>query len=690
LGVPARPPDATRLRVVLFSGGRGSGALTTQLVANPRVELTVAINGYDDGASTGEIRRFLGDALGPSDFRKNASRLARILGTSSDPLLELLDARLPAELVERSSAAALAQTLRHGSAADLRLGLIASLAASAPETSRLLVAARLQRFADEIASSERPFSFADCSVGNLVFAGAFLLAGRQFNAAVDDYCALVGLPRGLIENVTDGTDAFLVALDADDRFLSSEEEIVDAKRRNRIRDIFILSSRPTSSDVEQLAALHPDALAGWLGARTAEVRINPRLAEAVRRADLIIYAPGTQHSSLFPSYLTPGLSDAIAANLTAIKLLVTNIQTDAEITGSSAVDIIERAVYYLKEKGRLAVPTPCLITHYLLNDPRHAESEAPYVPLGRLDSLEDPRLVRVGNYEEGVTGRHDATKILGPFVEAFIARREATQRVAILLHDADNTTKVVQSILEMVRGGIRDLPVELAIFHDAPGALEQAFVSSLGVPVTRLEGDAPQRDRQFRAAVELGRFDYVLMFESSGMYNGEDIANLASHLSLGRLDAVWGSRRLSVNDIQESYRLKYRHRAILGAISYAGSHLLSLSYLALYGRYVSDTLSAARVVRAADVLRLPGLLTDKLVNQHLLSVLLRRKAEMFEVPVQFFSLSPAQVRRTSPLDGVRALAMVLSGRVRRFRPEPGAHEPSTAEMAEPSHQTQGR
>ena len=87
---------------------------------------------------------------------------------------------------------------------------------------------------------------------------------------------------------------------------------------------------------------------------------------------MIIYAPGTQHSSLFPSYLTPGLSDAIAANLTAIKLLVTNIQADAEIAGSSAVDIIDRAVYYLKEKGRLSTPTPCLITHYLLNDPgRH-------------------------------------------------------------------------------------------------------------------------------------------------------------------------------------------------------------------------------------------------------------------------------------------------------------------------------
>ncbi|MGH9311390.1 MAG: 2-phospho-L-lactate transferase CofD family protein, partial [Vicinamibacterales bacterium] len=406
-------------------------------------------------------------------------------------------------------------------------------------------------------------------------------------------------------------------------------------------------------------------------------------AEAVRRADLIIYAPGTQHSSLFPSYLTPGLCDAIASNLTAIKLLVTNIQTDAEITGSSAVDIIERAVYYLKEKGRRAVPTPCLITHYLLNDPRRAESEAPYVPLGRLESLEDPRLVRVANYEEGLTGRHDAAKILGPFVDSFIARWEATERVAVLLHEADSTTKVVQSILEMIRGGIRDLPVDLAVFHDAPGPLEASFVNALGFPVVRLDGTPAERDRQFRGAVERGGFDYVLLFESSGMYNGEDIASLASHLRLGRLDAVWGSRRLSVRDIHESYRLKYRHRTVVGAISYAGSHVLSLAYLALYGRYVSDTLSGARVVRAADVLRLPGLLTDKLANQHLLSVLLRRRAEMFEVPVQFFSLSPAQVKRTSPLDGVRALATVLAGRVRRFR-RPAHDQAAAADLARSS------
>src|SRR5947207_1779398 len=180
------------LRVVLFSGGRGSDALTRQLLTREGVILTVAINGYDDGASTGEVRRFLGDSLGPSDFRKNASRIADELHSCSGALLRLLDARLP--------------------------------------------------------------------------------PGITVAAAIDE--------------------------------------------------------------LQRLTAEGREAAALALEARQPPLALNPRLASAIGAADLIIYAPGTQHSSLFPSYMTPGLADTVAANLKAIKLLVTNIQTDAEITGS--------------------------------------------------------------------------------------------------------------------------------------------------------------------------------------------------------------------------------------------------------------------------------------------------------------------------------------------------------------------
>ena len=87
------------VKVVLFSGGRGSSALAKQLVVQPNVTLSLLINGYDDGMSTGEVRRFLGDSLGPSDFRKNSTRMASILESAPTELVELLDLRLPLEAV---------------------------------------------------------------------------------------------------------------------------------------------------------------------------------------------------------------------------------------------------------------------------------------------------------------------------------------------------------------------------------------------------------------------------------------------------------------------------------------------------------------------------------------------------------------------------------------------------------------
>ena len=128
--------------------------------------------------------------------------------------------------------------------------------------------------------------------------------------------------------------------------------------------------RSTPPPARALAAEGADRAAAALAARSLQPPMNPRLAARLAAADLIVYAPGTQHSSLFPSYLTAGLSDAIAANTRAVKLLITNIQADAEIAGSSAVDIIERAVFYLKDKGRRLTPTPALVTHYLLNAPQ--------------------------------------------------------------------------------------------------------------------------------------------------------------------------------------------------------------------------------------------------------------------------------------------------------------------------------
>ena len=625
------------LSVVVFSGGRGSSVLSTELITHPGIALTLAINGYDDGMSTGEVRRFLGDALGPSDFRKNASHLARTLRSCPEEMIQLLDRRMPSPCSREEALVTLRQV-------------------SGPAESRI------GAFERELAASGRPFEFADCAIGNILFAGSYLAAKRHFNDAVDDYCSLLGLPPGLIENVTDGTNAFLVAIDPDAGLLASEADIVDAKRQNRITDIYLLDRKPTGEEARALATKAPGDVTAWLEQRRTRVPINPDLVGKIARADLIVYSPGTQHSSLFPSYLTEGLSEAIAGNLSALKLLITNIQRDAELTGASAVDIVERAVYYMRGKGRLPISTPFLITHCLFNDPAGGSEAAPYVPLGRLDALEDPRLVRVGNYEDGMTGRHDPAKVLTPFLESYL-REPHRQRVAVWLTDSGSRSKVSQTLLEMVRARVQDLALDVTVLYGGVDQIDAAFISRFPFAVRWLGADAAAAEAALARAIADEGFDYVVIFESSGMYNGEDLVAVAAPLVFGRLDAVWGSRRRSLRDIEASLRLRYRHRAGLRFASTIGSHLLSAAYLVLYGRYVSDTLSGVRAIRTAFVTGAGAPLSDPLLNQRLLSRMLARRAELLETPVRFYAMSPAQVRRTTVMDGVRALSKIFWWRV---------------------------
>lgn len=644
----AQPDDERRLRVILFSGGRGSGVLSQGLINDPRIELTIAVNGYDDGLSTGEVRRFLGDCLGPSDFRKNASRMARALGTAPSALIDMLDLRLPKGTTADEAVRVLRDLSAAGDegwAAQLR-----RLYEEAPPETADKVRERLKWFLDERERTGREFDFSDCAVGNVVFAGCFLAAGRDFNRCLADYCELFGLPHGLILNVTDGADLHLVALDDGNRVLATEEEIVAPDRRNYVRDIYLLSER---LDGARAAAISrsPDP-ASELQKLHVAPRLNPELERRIAEADLIIYAPGTQHSSLFPTYLTNGVGEAVASNLGAIKLLITNIREDSEIPGRSALDLTEKALYYLRRKDALRIEAPCLVSHYLVNDPSTPESEEPYVPLGRIETLEDPRLVRLGNFEEGVSGKHDAEKILTPFLTS-LAGQGRRRSVAVLLTGEDSVDKRAQTILEALRGGLEQVSCRVCFAYTGED-LSESFRRRLPCDARRLEGSSDAVKQYLRE----GGFDYVLLFESSGMYRGEDIVNLLSFVTSDRIDAVWGSRRLSTRDISESYRRRYAGSPVFGAVSRIGSHLLSLAYLAAFGRYVSDTLSGARLVRAEDLLAVPRIDAPDL-NHRLLSRLLRRRGDLLETPAQFFPISPDRVKRPTVGQGLTAVLKVF-------------------------------
>src|SRR5258708_19380373 len=89
------PASRSKINVVLFSGGSGTQSITEALLRHPQISLTILINAYDDGHSTGRLRRFIPGMLGPSDVRKNINRLMPARERSQQSLKAISDHRLP-------------------------------------------------------------------------------------------------------------------------------------------------------------------------------------------------------------------------------------------------------------------------------------------------------------------------------------------------------------------------------------------------------------------------------------------------------------------------------------------------------------------------------------------------------------------------------------------------------------------
>src|SRR5205823_3552147 len=119
--VPLPLPETT-LRVVVFCGGRGSSTIIRELIRWPEVSLSLLVNAYDDGLSTGELREFIPSMLGPSDFRKNLSQLLDFCSSEQYALQKILELRLPNDF-----SAASFERLTAGLAEDTPAGVVPQL-----------------------------------------------------------------------------------------------------------------------------------------------------------------------------------------------------------------------------------------------------------------------------------------------------------------------------------------------------------------------------------------------------------------------------------------------------------------------------------------------------------------------------------------------------------------------------------
>ena len=346
------------MSIVIFNGGRGARNLISSLLETVSLPLISIVNAYDDGKSTGEIRRLF-NIPGPSDLRKTMEVMLPTTGEASEMNRRLFELRMPVDYSEELAVRAL-EDFVGGKTLDL-FGLQVPSDDTRSEIKRYLTHF-LEAYKLFNKMTSRSFGFSDCSLMNCIFAGAFFASGRNYTKAINELACLFRSRGQILLNSEEIRCLFGVR--GDGTFLKSEAEIVELRSNFSMEEIFFadhwIDNFPagTVSKEEMIRfgelSHHP-------------VYASAEVLNAIREAQVIIYAPGTQHSSLYPTYMTVGLCDAIVKNKTAKKVFITNIGADYETPTFKATDYVNGALKYLKRGTLESIADSDVFTHIFAN-----------------------------------------------------------------------------------------------------------------------------------------------------------------------------------------------------------------------------------------------------------------------------------------------------------------------------------
>ena len=400
------------LNVVILSGGRGGASVIPALLDRQGLHVTAVVNAYDDGKSTGEIRRFFG-MLGPSDIRKVQELMLPRDDADYAAHLHLFQYRFPVTVAREDALA----SLRAFALSEETVLLGARLV---NQKVRAAVRVFIKEFLNTLNAVEQEsgelFNFADCSIMNCIYAGAFVALDRNIEAAtlyIDRLFKLRGdvLPTSI-------EDKKLVALRENGQMLYSEAEIVELRSNVRIERIYLLDKLLDRARFEPLPTADKRY---YLEKHHCYVGVSPRVKLSLQQADLIIYAAGTQHSSLYPTYMSAGLAEAIADNHSAFKVFVTNIGADYETPSYKASDYLRGALKYLNFSDKRTYSAEELFDVCLVNQSRLKADET-YVDFDQ-DGYEGLGVRLVLDRFEAIEspGKHDGPHMVQTILDLYEA-----------------------------------------------------------------------------------------------------------------------------------------------------------------------------------------------------------------------------------------------------------------------------
>ena len=640
----------SNIKISLFSGGSGNDRFINLLKNIPGVEVNIIVNGYDDGKSTGEIRKFIPGILGPSDFRKNLSHLIDLNTRNGKIFKDLLNYRFSHKIKKKEFISFLKLSKYNKIVQKLNLYNLSF--------EKFIALKKYLNFFLNYYKNKSQIKIDDISLGNILISSLFLKNNKNFNNSLNEIHFFLDLKNN-VYNVTDGENLYLVAILENGEIVVDEERLVNIKHKHRVENIFLIKKKLTKKNLTFVKKKSKEFKLSYLQKINKYPNMNKVVAEKLLNSDIVIYGPGTQYSSLFPTYLTKDIREKIV-NSKAKKFLVTNIFLDNDIFKENVESIIKKFNFFFNKSKKNKINNKKLVDYYLIN---------------KFDT-DDKNLLRKQNYLIFDKKKNftllDWEKGAGLHYPNWLAQK---------IFSLSNNNSIIQLLPKSVISIIVPCLNEKRTIKKVLKKIQKLKIYDFNLVIEVIVVDGGSNDgtvnviKEFKDfkfynlknagkgeaikyGIEKSKGDIITLFPSDNEYNVDDIEKVITPIMLNQSKAVYGSRMIK-SILEDQLGKIYKNNKITLLLSKYGGKIINLFIMAFYSKSISDPFTSikafdAKLLKSLDLYRKGFDLDFEIfVKLH------RKKCFFLEVPVHFKPRTPKQGKKITAFDGLKCLFYLI-------------------------------
>ena len=640
-----------KINICLFSGGSGNQAFVQLLKNIPEIELNIIVNGYDDGKSTKELRRFGKEILGPSDFRKNLSHLMNLNTKSEIIMSKILNFRFPNKTSKINFVSFLELDKKNYLIKNLEIYEL-------PYETLIKLKDYLSHFL-KYYKKNNLLNIADISLGNLLIFASFLKNKRSFNKAISDIHNFFNIKKDKVLNVTDGENLYLYAILEDGKIIEDEDQLVNIKHKFPIEDIFLLPEKILPNKLKYLSKINKKNKLNFFNKYNRYPKINLEVETKLSQADIIIYGPGTQYSSLFPSYLTQNLRQSIE-NSKAKKFLITNIFLDNDIINENVEDIISKFNFFFQKNSKSKLRKP-LINYYLIN--KYDQDDVNLLKKDNYLLYDKKKNFTLLDWEKS-EGLHYpnwlAKKIFSLSKKKQIIKSLPKSVLSIVIPCLNEKKKIgkVLSKIQQLKINNFDLILDVIIVD---GGSNDGSINVIkkykDFKFYKLKNAG--KGEAIKYGINKSKGDIILFFPSDDEYKVDDIEKVITPILLGQSKAVYGSRMIKTLALTHELQKIYKKDKTNLILSKYGGKLINLFLFAFHEISISDPFTSIKAFDSRILKSIPLYRRGFDLEFEILTKLKKRKCFFLEVPVSFKPRTLKDGKKISISEGVKCLFYLI-------------------------------